>query len=98
MERSLPLLPDPPTNVRFADGKTVIWDLGKMNDCIFSRYNVEVTESARAHTYLKTLGGTSIVIENMSILVPTVFAVVVPSPFYIVSKKYSKLHTVSKVP
>ena len=44
IERSLPLLPDPPTNVRFTNGGTVLeWELGKMNDCIFNRYDVQVS-------------------------------------------------------
>jgi hypothetical protein len=44
VERSLPLLPDPPTNVRFTSGTIIEWELGKMNDCIFNRYDLELMQ------------------------------------------------------
>ena len=36
-QRTMPRLPEPPTNVRFVSGTVVVWDLGELNDCIFTR-------------------------------------------------------------
>jgi hypothetical protein len=46
LQRTMPRLPEPPTNVRFVSGTVVQWDLGELNDCIFTKYQIDVQEGA----------------------------------------------------